>query len=207
MHARMEEIRHRHRAIYEANAARWDAERARTLVERRWLDKLLAHVQQGGSVLDLGCGAGEPIAAYLIGQGCAVTGVDFAPAMLSMARARFPQGHWIEADMRALDLGERFHGIVAWNSFFHLSRDEQRAVIPRLARHLLPGGPLLVTVGPRDDEVLGQVADETVYHASLDLGAYGAHLARSGLGIEAFVAEDPGCGGHSVLLAVAAVGG
>ena len=34
--------------------------------------------------------------------------------------------------MRTLDLGRRFGGIVAWDSFFHLTRDEQRAVVPGL---------------------------------------------------------------------------
>ena len=41
--------------------------------------------------------------------------------------------------MRSLDLGRRFGGIVAWDSFFHLTADEQRALIPRLAGHLAPG--------------------------------------------------------------------
>ena len=154
-------------------------------------------------MLDLGCGAGEPIARYLIERGCAVTGVDFSSAMLAIARSRFPDGRWIEADMRTLDLDERFAAIVAWDSFFHLTRDEQRELFPRIARHLLPGGAVLLTVGPDDGEALGRVGDGAVYHASLSPAEYAARLDKSGLTVAGFVPEDPACGGHSVLLALA----
>lgn len=202
--ADMDEIRVSHRTVYEANARRWDTERSRSLFEKPWLDRLLAHIPHGAAVLDLGCGTGEPIARYLIESGCAVTGIDFSAEMLSLARSRFPGGCWIEADMRELDLAERFSGIIAWDSFFHLTRDEQREIIPRLARHILPGGAMLLTVGPDDGEVLGQVGDHPVYHASLSPTEYADRLASAGLSVVSFVPNDPDCGGHSVLFAVAA---
>ena len=55
--------------LYSRRAAEWDADRSRALIEKPWLDRFLAHVPPGGSVLDLGCGSGEPIARYLIEQG------------------------------------------------------------------------------------------------------------------------------------------
>lgn len=199
----MDEVRHGHRAVYDANAVRFDAGRSRGLHERPWLDRLLACASPGGRILDLGCGAGEPIAAYLLTRGARVTGLDFTPAMLALARARFPAGRWIEGDMRDLDLGERFTGIVGWDSFFHLTRDEQRALIPRLARHLSPGGGLLLTVGPGDSEGLGRVGDGPVYHASLSPEEYRRRLAEAGLEVERFAPEDPATDGRSVLFAVA----
>lgn len=198
----MDEVRHGHRAVYDANAASFDAGRGRRLVERPWLDRLLAHVPPGGRVLDLGCGAGEPIAAYLLAQGREVTGLDFSPAMLRLAHCRFPAARWVEGDMRMLDLPCSFHGIVGWDSFFHLTRDEQRALIPRLARHLARGGALLLTVGPEGGEALGRVGDGRVYHASLSPAEYRERLRDAGLNVEAFLPEDPACG-RSVLLAVA----
>src|SRR5690606_3687165 len=198
----MDEVRLGHRAVYDANAATFDAGRGRGLIERPWLDRLLARVPPGGRVLDLGCGAGEPIAAYLLAQGRAVTGLDFSPAMLRLARSRFPAARWIEGDMRMLDLAGRFHGIVGWDSFFHLTRDEQRALIPRLARHLAPGGGMLLTVGPEEGEALGRVGEGEVYHASLSPAEYRERLGEAGVDVEAFVPEDPACG-RSVLLATA----
>lgn len=199
----MDEIRESHRAVYEANARRWDAERPRDLFERPWLDRFLARIPAGSAVLDLGCGTGEPIARYLGERGCEVTGVDFSAAMLGIARGYHPHGKWIEADFRDLDLAMRFSGIIAWNSFFHLTRDEQRSCIPRLARHLSAGGAVLLTVGPNEGEVIGHVADRPVYHASLSPDEYAERFAKVGLTVESFVANDPDCAGHSVLLAVA----
>ena len=188
------------RFVYERNAQGWDRHRSRKLFERAWLDRFLGLVPAGEPILDLGCGSGEPIARYILEQGRELLGVDFAEPMLAMARERFPQARWVHADMRDLDLGRRFGGIVAWDSFFHLTQDEQRAVIPRLGRHLAPQGAVLVTVGPSEGEVTGTVEGESVYHASLSPGEYERLFGDVGLGVVDFVAEDPACGFHSVLL-------
>ncbi|THH39092.1 class I SAM-dependent methyltransferase [Aliishimia ponticola] len=188
-------------AIYEAEAERFDQDRSRRLFEARWLVRFSDGLPRGGQVLDLGCGSGEPISAWLIAEGFALTGMDFAPAMLEIARARWPQAEWLPGDMRTLDLASRYDGIVAWNSFFHLTRDEQRACLPRLARHLAPGGHLLVTVGDSDGETTGRVGEFEVYHASLSLAEYASILEANGLRVTGFMARDPDCTGHSVLLA------
>lgn len=189
------------RDVYERNAARFDRERGRDLHERGWLERFCAMLPEGGQVLDLGCGAGEPMAGYLIGRGYGVTGMDFAPAMLALAAERFPAERWVEGDMRALDMGERFDGVLAWNSFFHLTAEEQREVIPRLADHVRPGGVVLLTVGPEAGEAWGQVAGEAVYHASLSPEDYAEVLRLAGLEVMSFQPEDKACNGHSVLLA------
>ncbi|TDT74782.1 trans-aconitate methyltransferase [Litoreibacter halocynthiae] len=188
-------------AVYEANADAYDKARTRTLHEARWLARFGAAVPHKGSVLDLGCGAGEPIASWLIAEGFDLTGVDFSDAMLDIARARWPDGDWREGDMRALDLGKRFDAIIAWNSFFHLTQDEQRACLPRLAAHLNKGGTLMVTVGPDAGETTGDVAGDTVYHASLSPMEYVQILDANGLRLTAYIAEDPDCNRHSVLMA------
>jgi trans-aconitate methyltransferase len=121
--------------------------------------------------------------------------------MLHIARTRWPDGDWRVADMRRLDLGQTFAGIVGWDSFFHLTPDEQRAAIPTLADHLDPGGLLMVTVGPDASEVTGTVGGEEVYHASLSPAEYAFVLERAGMRLTAFMAEDPHCDRHSVLMA------
>ena len=60
--------------LYDRHARAFDQERGRTLFERPWLDRFLTLLPPGGTILDIGCGMGEPIARYLIEQGYAATG-------------------------------------------------------------------------------------------------------------------------------------
>lgn len=189
------------RAVYQRQAATYDARRDRRLTERAWLERCVCDVAPGGAVLDLGCGAGRPIGQWLADQGFAVTGVDYAPAMLALFRAHLPTAEAVEAHMVTLDLGRRFAAIIGWGSFFHLTRADQRAALPRIARHLAPGGRLLLTVGPGEGEATGTVGGEVVTHASLSPEEYARILADAGVPVEAFRAEDPDCTGHTLLLA------
>lgn len=187
--------------IYNTIAERWDRERDKTLFERSWLDRVRAAIPRPASILDIGCGGGEPIAAYFIGHGHRLTGVDIAPAMLAMAARRFPQHTWIAADMRDLDLGQRFDAIIAFNSFFHLEPGDQPAMFPRFAAHLRRGGVLFFTAGPDAAEITGEVGGHTVYHASLAPDHYRRLMDRNGLQVLDFVADDPACRGHTLWLA------
>ena len=189
------------RQVYERNAIRFDAERSRVLFEKPWLDRFAALLPPNGTVLDAGCGAGDPIAAYLAGLGLRVTGIDAAQAMIDLASAAAPQCEWLQADMRSLDMDRTFHGIIGWDSFFHLTQDEQRSTLVRFAEHLEPGGALMLTVGPKAGEVAGHVGDDPIYHSSLSPAEYEAILAGQGIDIVKFVPEDPDCHLHTILLA------
>lgn len=186
---------------YHRLTARFDALRDRSLFERRWLDDFAALLPPGGAVLDLGCGMGEPIAAHLIGRGFAVTGVDAAPAMTALSAARFPAQRWLTADMRSLKLGQRFAGIVAWDSFFHLPADDQRAMFAVFGAHAAPGAALLFTSGTQAGTAIGALDDTPLFHASLDPQEYRDLLARHGFGVVRHQAWDPDCGWHTVWLA------
>jgi trans-aconitate methyltransferase len=188
-------------ALYERYAADYDRDRGRFLQERSWLDRFLAHIPAGAPVLDIGCGMGEPIARYLLSQGRAVVGVDSSASMIAMCRDRFPASEWLIADMRELALGRRFAGILAWDSFFHLSAEDQRAMFERFARHAATGAALMFTSGPRAGEAIGTYHGEPLYHASLDPSEYESLLAANGFTARAYVADDPDCGEHTVWLA------
>lgn len=188
--------------LYERHAYAWDEQRGRprALMEKSWLDRFTALVPAGGAILDIGCGSGKPIAAYLIGQGFAVTGIDSSSTMIDMCSDRFPGHQWLVADMRTLALGTRFDGIVAWDSFFHLTPDEQPLMLPVFRAHAAPVAPLLFTSGPRHGDAIGSFEGEPLYHGSLDSGEYRALLQANGFDIVEYVVEDPACGGHTVWL-------
>ena len=50
--------------LYEPHGAEFDRERGRSLVEKVCIDRFLSFVRLGGTLLDIGCGMGEPIARY-----------------------------------------------------------------------------------------------------------------------------------------------
>jgi SAM-dependent methyltransferase len=190
-------------AFYERRARDWVAERSREKIflEKGWLDRFAALLSPGGSVLDLGCGPGKPMAAYLIAHGFNICGVDSSPTMISLARHNFPQREWMVADMRRLALGRRFAGIIAWDSFFHLNHDEQRRMFPIFRAHAAPGAPLMFTSGPQHGEAIGELYGEPLYHGSLAPEEYRGLLSANDFAVIAERMEDPDCGGHSVWLA------
>ncbi|MEP6571896.1 MAG: class I SAM-dependent methyltransferase [Gemmatimonadota bacterium] len=188
--------------LYERHAASFDRDRNRSLQEKAWLDHFLARARPSGQILDLGCGMGEPIARYIVESGFHVVGVDSSPSMIARCRERFPDAEWIVADMRGLEFNRRFDGVVAWDSFFHLSGQDQRRMFPRFAALAMQGAPLLFTSGTSEGEVFGEYCDEPLYHASLDPSEYERLLVSNGFSVARHVPDDPECWAHTVWLAV-----
>ncbi|WP_313532778.1 methyltransferase domain-containing protein [Shinella sp.] len=103
-------------------------------------DYCLSLAKDAASVLDLGCGTGE-LAAALAG-GRTIVGVDPAPAMLEIARAKPGTAEFIEGDARTLRLGRRFDLVLLTGHAFQvfLTPEDRRAALSTIAAHLAPGG-------------------------------------------------------------------
>lgn len=188
-------------ALYERHATAFDRDRGKRLVERAWFEQFRQVMTEGADVLDLGCGSGEPVARYLVEKGHRVTGVDSSPTLIGLCRLRFPNQTWIAGDMRDVSLSRRFGGIVAWNSFFHLTPDDQRRMFAIFRDHAEPEAALMFTSGPGAGEAIGAYQGEALYHASLDTAEYQALLAAHGFSVVHHVVEDQDCGGLTVWLA------
>ena len=186
--------------LYERHARVWDLDRGKNLIERFWLDAFRTILVPDSPILDIGCGSGEPIARYLIEAGHSLTGVDSSPSLIGLCHQRFPSQNWIVADMRRLDLGVRFGGILAWDSFFHLSHEDQRAMFVIFRAHAAPGAALMFTSGPTHGEAIGNYRGEPLYHASLAAEEYTALLDRHDFYVLRHVVEDANCEGHTVWL-------
>jgi SAM-dependent methyltransferase len=189
-------------SLYQRKAPDWIESRARTsFFEKPWLDRFRALLQRAAPVLDIGCGSAAPLAANLIAAGHPVVGIDSSSAMIDACRSRFPAQQWLVADMRALALRQKFSGLLAWDSFFHLCHEDQRAMFPVFRAHAAPNAALMFTSGPAHGEAIGEFGGEPLFHASLDAAEYRSLLDRNGYRVVSHVVEDPACGGHTVWLA------
>lgn len=124
-------------AIYAGKDYAGEAAQIRDLVAAR-------RGRHGGRLLDVACGTGrhlEHLRAHFD-----AAGLDLEPGLLSEARRRLPGLPLHQGDMRAFDLGERFDVITCLFSAIGYVRT--RAGLARalrsMARHLAPGGVLLV---------------------------------------------------------------
>ena len=187
--------------IYKKHAHAWTALRGQFLYEKVWLDHFLSLIPEHSTILDLGCGSAKPIAAYLIAQGHSVVGVDSSDVMIETAQQNFPEQRWIQADMRTWMLDQKFQGILAWDSFFHLNHDDQRAMFSIFQQHTKPGAALMFTSGSSHGEAIGDLFGEALYHASLSQDEYRQLLKDYGFEVVKMVAEDKECAGHTVWLA------
>jgi hypothetical protein len=189
-------------SLYQRYAEEWDRVRGRSvLFERPWLDRFLALVPPGASLLDIGCGSAEPIARYFIEKGSKVTGIDASPALIGICKDRFPGHDWLVGDMRTLTLDRRFDGLLAWDSIFHLCPGDQPGMFAIFRRHAAPKAVLLFTSGPARGEAIGTYQGEPLYHGSLDEAEYRALLHANGFDVLSHVVEDPTCGQHTIWFA------
>lgn len=96
------------------------------------------------TLLDVGCGTGAHLPRFA--RDFDAAGVDLSEQMLAIAAVRCPDLPLTEGDFRSFDLGRRFDAIVCLFSgigYLLEERDLREAVV-NLARHLEPGGVLLI---------------------------------------------------------------
>ncbi|KAA6187777.1 class I SAM-dependent methyltransferase [Thiohalocapsa marina] len=129
---------------YEANRGQFDMTQV--------LDDLFARLpSRGGALLDLGCGAGEPVAEAFIRRGWDVTGVDVCGTMLDLAARYVPAMRRVCADMREVAFRQGcFDAVTAIYSLFHLPSSEHPDLFARVRDWLRPGGIFLFTYATAD---------------------------------------------------------
>lgn len=107
-----------------------------------------------GSLLDVGCGTGKHLEIWR--DRYDVAGLDLDPGLLEVAAARLPGVPLHEADMTEFDLGRRFDAVTCLFSAvgYVLTPERLDAAVAAMARHLEPGGVLVIEPWLRPSQVL-----------------------------------------------------
>lgn len=109
------------------------------------LDALVCGLEGDAVVLDLGCGAGMPVTRWLA-ERFRVTGVDLSGRQLALAREHAPGATFLQGDMAEVAFpAASFDAIASLYAIIHLPREEQPALLARIARWLKPGAGFLAT--------------------------------------------------------------
>jgi len=118
-------------------------------VRLKWLCRLMATLPPGdGRVLDLGCGAGIPVARELISAGHSVVGVDGSSEQIARARHSVPEAKFISADMSEVEFDAgSFDAVGAFYSITHVPAAEQGSLFAKIAGWLKPGGTFIASLG------------------------------------------------------------
>jgi len=143
------------RKFFEHLASQWDDRQPEN--RREILERLLARIDRyllkSDRVLEVGTGTGEliPILKRRYPQ-IKLTSIDFASAMIELARKRQPQGGLVQADVHFLPFtDEKFSTVLCHNSFPHFS-DKKRA-LEEIKRVLVQAGFVLILHEQNRDQV------------------------------------------------------
>jgi SAM-dependent methyltransferase len=146
------------------------------------LDLLMGRLSPGAHILDVGCGAGVPVAQRLA-ERFHVTGVDISGEQVRRARLNVPTGEFIQGDILSMDFPPaHFDAVTAFYSIFHLPREEHPELLRRIRGWLKPGGYLLATLSARSEEAYTEddFFDVSMYWSNYGLEEYKSILSQLG---------------------------
>jgi len=172
---------------------------------REAMEDILQRLPEGAAVLDLGCGAGFPVAQRLA-QRFVVTGVDISAEQLKLARENVPIAKFIKADMAELELSQgSFDAVIALYSIIHVPREEHGALLRKIRRWVKPVGIFLATWPLTEwegEEENWEGWGATMWWSHFDKQTYIDMLGQSGFEIE--WAEEKTSGSETWMWALAA---
>jgi len=133
---------------YNAIAEQWEHHRVQlSRLEAQVLPLLIEGLAPNSTLLDLGCGTGQPVAAFFADMGFRIVGVDQSPAMLALAKRRLPAHQWLLGTLEDFPRIKNVEAVVAWDSLFHVPRDRHAGILERVRETLPVGGRFALTVG------------------------------------------------------------
>jgi cyclopropane fatty-acyl-phospholipid synthase-like methyltransferase len=185
---------------YNQIAEQWSAARREGLFEPKYVDLLIDHLADGAEVLDVGCGSGSPIARYLIDREYDVTGIDASEAMLKIAKQQVPKARFVLCDLMRFESTAEYSGIIAWDSIFHIPRDQHLEIFKKFNHWLLSNGILLISLGGSAWEGTMEMFGHEFFCSGFEPDDSLKLLQEAGFEILLSEVDDPRSRGHIAVL-------
>lgn len=133
------------RSGYDRIAADYLAWSQHSRVRLQQVARLLDELQPMSTVVELGCGAGEP-ATRLLAERHRVIAIDASRVQLHLARAAAPDAMLLQGDIMRWHLQpDRVDAVASFYALGHLPSHAHTGLFERIATWLRPGGRLLTS--------------------------------------------------------------
>ena len=165
----------------------------------RWLRKLLDRLEPSSSVLDLGCGSGDP-ADIEVAKQYQITGVDISQTQIDLARQNVPAGRFLHDDAASVQFpAASFDAVISFYTLEHIPRQEHEALLRRIFDWLRPGGFLLISTEAGDvEELVGEWLGVPMFMSSFDPDTLKRLVAGAGFELLETATESQIEQGHDV---------
>lgn len=168
------------------------------------LEELNKLLPQSSTVLDIGCGAGDPVDKYLVEHGHKVIGLDISEKQIELARVKVPGGQFSVKDMSELTEGDYqdLDAVVSFYAIFHTPKETHLETLQKINSFLKNNGLLLVTMGSGEWEG----SEENFFGAKMFWSHFGAEknieiIKEAGFEIISDHIDTTGGENHLVVLA------
>jgi SAM-dependent methyltransferase len=157
----------------------------------QYLKHLLSTLSLGSKVLELGCGAGVPVAQTLCQDEniSKIVANDISEVQVELAMKNCQQWKdkidFVAGDMMGLKFREcELDGVAAFYSIFHLPRTEQIEMMRRIHSWLKPGSIIVCNFAAGSSEALGSEGGIEAEENPVRWNYFNADMFWSGLGTE-----------------------
>jgi cyclopropane fatty-acyl-phospholipid synthase-like methyltransferase len=171
---------------YDAVAGAYLARHGQSVVRDRWLREMIARLPGAARVLDLGCGAGVPVAHRLAEYGFDVVGVDGSAEQIKLVRRNVLAAEFIHADMAAVAFPPRsFDAVAAFYSITHVPREEHATLLRHIASWLKPDGLFIASLGSGEcADWIGEWLGTEMFFSHYDASTNERLIREAGFNIE-----------------------
>ena len=127
------------------NGVDWHTQKSLSYNWNNQIDRF-AKTLHGKVILDVGCGGGRDIPAFLQ-RGYQVEGIDFSAQTIKKCKEQFPNVNFFEGDIRKMKLTkEKYDGLWASASLLNLKKSDVPKALSEFKRVLKKDGKLYISV-------------------------------------------------------------